>query len=82
MDGIPGLIHSGDDFGMNSAGMLITETSISGYSGWKSDGIPEFVRARKAMQYSASVDDFDRIMRTGNNGGYANNWLIADRKHK
>jgi len=81
MDGIPGLIHSGDDFGMNSAGMLITETSISGYSGWKSDGIPEFVRARKAMQYSASVDDFDRIMRTGNNGGYANNWLVADRKN-
>jgi hypothetical protein len=80
MDGIPGLIHSGDDFGMNSAGMLITETSISGYSGWNSDGIPEFVRARKAMQYSVSIDDFDRIMRTGNNGGYANNWLVADRK--
>ncbi len=81
MDGIPGLIHSGDDFGMNSAGMLITETSISGYSGWNSDGIPEFVRARKAMQYSASIDDFDRIMKTGNNGGYANNWLVADRKN-
>jgi hypothetical protein len=80
MDGIPGLIHSGDDFGMNSAGILITETSISGYSGWNSDGIPEFVRARKAMQYSASIDDFDRIMRTGNNGGYANNWLVADWK--
>jgi len=80
MDGIPGLIHSGDDFGMNSAGILITETSISGYSGWTSEGIPEFVRARKAMQYSASIDDFDRIMRTGNNGGYANNWLVADRK--
>lgn len=81
MDGVPGLIHSGDDFGMNSAGILITETSISGYSGWTSEGIPEFVRARKAMQYSASVDDFDRIMRTGNNGGYANNWLVADRKN-
>jgi hypothetical protein len=81
MDGLPGLIHSGDDFGMNSAGILITETSITGYSGWKSDGIPEFVRARKAMQYSASVDDFDRTMRTGNNGGYANNWLVADRKN-
>jgi len=81
MDGVPGLIHSGDDFGMNSAGILITETSISGYSGWASEGIPEFVRARKAMQYSASIDDFDRIMRTGNNGGYANNWLVADRKN-
>jgi hypothetical protein len=30
------------------------------------------------MQYSASIDDFDRIMREGNNGGYANAWLVAD----
>jgi hypothetical protein len=32
------------------------------------------------MQYSASIDDFARIMKDGNNGGYANNWLVADRK--
>jgi hypothetical protein len=32
------------------------------------------------MQYSASIDDFARIMKEGNNGGYANDWLIADRK--
>ena len=32
------------------------------------------------MQYSASIDDFARIMKEGNNGGYANNWLVADRK--
>jgi hypothetical protein len=38
------------------------------------------VRARKAMQYAASIDDFARIMKEGNNGGYANNWLVADRK--
>jgi hypothetical protein len=30
------------------------------------------------MQYAASIDDFDRIMRDGNNGGYANAWLVAD----
>lgn len=80
MDGFPGLIHSADDFGMNSAGILITETTISGFSGFDPNGIPEFVRARKAMQYSASIDDFARIMKEGNNGGYANNWLVADRK--
>jgi hypothetical protein len=38
------------------------------------------VRARKAMQYAASIDDFARIMKEGNNGGYANNWLVANRK--
>jgi hypothetical protein len=81
MDGMPGLIHSGDDFGLNSAGIMITETTISGFSGFDPAGIPEFVRARKAMQYSASIDDYARIMKEGNNGGYANNWLVADRKN-
>jgi hypothetical protein len=79
MDGLPGYIHSGDDFGVNSAGIVITETTISQFHGFDPKGIPEFVRARKAMQYSASIDDFVRIMKEGNNGGYANNWLVADR---
>src|SRR5882724_8243279 len=80
MDGMPGLIHSGDDFGINSAGMMITETTISGFSGFDPAGVPEFVRARKAMQYSTSIDEYARIMKDGNSGGYANNWLVADRK--
>ena len=80
MDGAPGLIHSGDDFGVNSSGMMITETTISGFTGFDTAGVPEFVRARKAMQYANSIDDFARIMKDGNNGGYANNWLVADRK--
>ena len=81
MDGMPGLIHSGDDFGLNSAGILITETTISEFNGFDPAGVPEFVRARKAMQYSQSIDDFARIMKDGNNGGYANNWLVADRNN-
>ncbi|MGO9967031.1 MAG: C45 family autoproteolytic acyltransferase/hydolase, partial [Bryobacteraceae bacterium] len=81
MDGMPGLIHSGDDFGLNSAGIAITETTISEFSGFDPQAVPEFVRARKAMQYAASIDDFARIMTQGNNGGYANNWLVADRKN-
>jgi hypothetical protein len=79
MDGMPGLIHSADDFGINSAGIMITETTISQFHGFDPNGVPEFVRARKAMQYSSSIDDFARIMKDGNNGGYANDWLIADR---
>ena len=78
MDTLPGFIHSGDDFGVNSAGIIITETTITGFSGFDPNGIPEFVRARKAMQYSASIDDVARIFEQGNNGGYANDWLIAD----
>ena len=48
--------------------------------GVRTNGIPEFVRARKAMQYAASIDDFVRIMANRNNGGYANAWLVADTK--
>ena len=80
MDGFPGLIHSGDDFGVNAAGMMITETTITRFHGWNPEGIPEFVRARKAMQYSTSIDEFAKWMSEGNNGGYANTWLVGDRK--
>jgi hypothetical protein len=58
--------------------MVITETTIGAFHGYDTNGIPEFVRARKAMQYSASIDDVARIFKEGNNGGYANDWLIAD----
>ncbi|MGH9720848.1 MAG: C45 family autoproteolytic acyltransferase/hydrolase [Bryobacteraceae bacterium] len=79
MDGFPGLIHSADDFGINAAGIMITETTISRFTGWDPNGIPEFVRARKAMQYASSIDEFAKLMSERNNGGYANNWLVADR---
>ncbi|HXE31025.1 MAG TPA: C45 family peptidase [Terriglobales bacterium] len=80
MDGLPGVIHSADDFGVNAAGIMITETTIDNFHGYDFNGIPEFVRARKAMQYATSIDGYARIMEQGNNGGYANDWLVADRK--
>lgn len=80
MDGMPGLIHSGDDFVVSSGGLMITETTISNFAGFDPSGIAEFVRARKAAQYADSIDSFARIMIEGNNGGYANNWLVGDRK--
>jgi hypothetical protein len=79
MDGMPGYIHSGDDFGENDAGILITETTIGSFNGFDPNGVAEFVRARKAMQYAGTLDRFAEIMKDGNNGGYANTWLVADR---
>ena len=80
MDGFPGVITSDDDFGVNSSGMMITETTLTQFHGFDPNGIPEFVRSRKALQYANSIDDYVRIMKQGNNGGYANDWLIGDRK--
>jgi hypothetical protein len=80
MDGFPGVITSDDDFGINAAGIMITETTITQFEGWNPKGKPEFMRSRKALQYAETIDDYVRIMKEGNNGGYANDWLIGDRK--
>lgn len=78
MDGFPGVIVSADDFTINSAGLAVTETTISRFHGYDPNGKPEFVRARKATQYAKSIDEYVKIMNDGNNGGYANDWLLAD----
>jgi hypothetical protein len=80
MDGFPGAIASDDDFGVNSSGLMITETTMANFHGWDPQGKAEFMRSRKAMQYADSIDSFVKIMQDGNNGGYANDWLLGDRK--
>lgn len=82
MDALPGLIESGTDWAINDAGIAFCETTISGFVGFDPDGLPEFERMRKAIQYSGSLDDVARIFRSGNNGGYANTWLMADANTK
>ena len=59
---------------------MITETTITRFEGFDPHGTPEFFRARKALQYSNSIDDYVKMMLDGNNGGYANDWLIGDNK--
>lgn len=80
MDCMPGFIHSGDDFVITGNGILITETTITQFKGFDSTRIPEFVRARKSAQYAGSIDEVIKLFVTGNNGGYANDWLIGDTK--
>ena len=80
MDGLPGVITSQDDFGVNASGLMITETTLPMAKGFDVKGIAEFDRSRKAMQYATSIDEYAAIMRREDNGGYANTWLIGDRK--
>src|SRR5262249_33576005 len=37
-------------------------------------------RIRKALQYSGSIDQVVETLRSGNNGLYTNEWLLADTK--
>jgi hypothetical protein len=80
MDALPGFIHSGDDFYINSSGLIVTETTITQFKGFDTTGVAEFVRVRKAIQYASSIDEWVEIMKEKNNGGYANDWLIGDNK--
>lgn len=75
----PGGIHSGADFYINSAGIMLGETTVQ-QTPYNPDGIPQSNRIRKAAQYANSIDDVVRIMTTKNNGMYTNDWLVADVK--
>ena len=78
MQGVPGWIHSGTDFFITDAGLVGTETTIGGFKSFEKKGIPEFVRMRRATQDASSIDQWCKIMKKGNNGGYANAWLLGD----
>jgi hypothetical protein len=78
MQGFPAAIHSDTDFFICSSGLVGTETTIDYFKGFDPNGIPEFVRIRKAMQYARDLDEALKIMIDGNNGGYANTWLFGD----
>lgn len=78
MQTFPGFIHSGSDFFMTDAGLVGSETTIGSFSGFDPNGVPEFCRMRHATQYANSIDEWCRMMEKGNNGGYANAWLIGD----
>jgi phospholipase B-like protein len=80
MQTAPGWIHSGTDFFLTDAGLVGSETTIGGFNGFDEKGIPEFVRMRRATQDAASIGEWCAIMKKGNNGGYANAWLLGDVK--
>lgn len=79
MQSYPGGIQSGMDYYMNDAGLVVCETTID-QTRFNGDGVPVTQRIRKALQYGSSIDDVVKILQEGNNGLYANEWLIADTK--
>src|SRR5665647_3129661 len=78
MQTIPGFIHSDTDFFITDAGIVGSETTIGDFFPFDTKGVPEFSRMRTATQYASSIDEWCELMKKGNNGGYANAWLIGD----
>ncbi|PSU92045.1 peptidase C45 [Photobacterium kishitanii] len=74
----PGMIESGTDFWETGAGLAVVETTLANVMDWKAGGIPEFIRVREASQYANNIDSWIKLEEKGNNGGYANTWLIGD----
>jgi hypothetical protein len=54
------------------------ETTIGGFKGFREKGTPVFDRARRAMQYADTIDQWAEIMIENNSGAYANSWLLGD----
>ena len=73
-----GFIHSGTDFFLTSAGLVGCETTIGNFSSFDTNGVPEFVRFRRATQDARTLSEWSTMLRSGNNGGYANAWLLGD----
>jgi hypothetical protein len=79
MQTFPGGIHSGADWYVNGAGLVIGETTV-GQTPFDPAGTPQANRIRKAAQYASSIDEVARILRDRNNGLYTNDWTMADAK--
>lgn len=79
--GAPGWIGSGTDFGYNNKGVMFNETTHRmAHSVVKPDGIFIFWRAALAEEFSASIDDFFRLISIDNTGTYLNGYMLIDAK--
>ncbi|HVL15988.1 MAG TPA: C45 family peptidase [Gemmata sp.] len=79
LQGFPGAVWSSQDYYQNDAGILLCETTID-QTPFDAAGEPLTTRARRAIQYSESIDDVVKHLTERNNGLYANEWLVADTK--
>ncbi len=73
-----GMLFSGTDFFLTDVGLVGCETTIGAFKSFDPDGIPISQRARMAMQYGENITDWVERISDGNNGAYANAWLLGD----
>jgi hypothetical protein len=79
MQTYPGGIQSGMDYYINSAGLIVAETTIR-QTRFHPEAEPLASRIRRAVQYGGSIDEALRILSESSNGLYTNQWLLGDIK--
>ena len=72
-----GVIVGLTDFFVTSAGIIGSDTTITGFNVWK-PGCPCFIRLRLALQYATNLEGFVEILLKDNGGDYANTWYLGD----
>lgn len=79
MQSYPAGIYSGMDYYLNSAGLIVCETTIN-QTRFNAQGETLASRMRRALQYCDSIDAIVETLTKSNNGLYTNEWLLADTK--
>lgn len=77
MQTTPAGIHSGMDFTMNAAGLLLSETTVQ-QTAFDPAGKPLAIRIREASQYADSVEKAAAILSRDGNGLVSTEWILGD----
>jgi hypothetical protein len=80
MQTTPGGIHSGMDYSMNEAGLLLSETTLDQTQAAIA-GVPLAARIRDAQQYADSIDKAAALLTRDGNGLCTAEWIMADARH-
>jgi hypothetical protein len=77
MQTTPGGMHSGMDYSINEAGILLSETTLD-QARAAIAGVPLAARIREAEQYAGSIDKAAEILTRNGNGLCTTEWIMAD----
>ncbi len=80
MQSFPGGMHSGMDYAINDAGLMMSETTLD-QTRFDPKGVPLCSRIREAIQYADTVEKAADILRKDGNGLCTTEWILGDLKN-
>jgi hypothetical protein len=81
MQTMPGGVFSMTDFFVTGAGIIGTETTISGFNAFQFRD-PICCRIRECMQYGRTLEEYAERLQKRNSGDYACSWMFGDTRGK